>query len=67
MARLARENLEEALSELGRLLEFTREAATATECGDDNGNRSLNTVAPSGADRSKEEPQRFARVMVRKE
>ncbi|CAN0294336.1 unnamed protein product, partial [Ectocarpus sp. 12 AP-2014] len=68
LAGLARENLEAALKELGRLLEFARETAGATRDapvgqGDDEG-RPLHAAGLFGWDRSKVEAQRFARVMV---
>lgn len=74
-AGLARENLEVALKELARLLEFAREAAGSTRGRGDSspgrtggvGDEPLNTAALSSRwDRSKEEAKRFARVMVRK-
>ncbi|CAM9536480.1 unnamed protein product [Ectocarpus fasciculatus] len=68
LAGLARENLEAALKELGRLLEFARETAGATRdapvgLGDDE-DRPLHAASLSGWDRPKVEAQRFARVMV---
>lgn len=69
MAGLARENVESALKELGRLLEFVREGAAEEDAAEqgDGGNRPLSAAALSGGgwDRSKEEAQRFARIMVR--
>lgn len=65
MAGLARENQEAALKELGRLLENAREAATEDRGGTGGDQeRPLNTAALATWDRSKEEGQQFARVMV---
>lgn len=68
LAGLARENLEAALKELGRLLEFAREMAGATgdapvELRNDE-DRPPRATSLSGRDRSKVEAQKFARVMV---
>ncbi|CBN80212.1 expressed unknown protein [Ectocarpus siliculosus] len=68
LAGLARENLEVALKELGRLLEFARETAGATRDAPvglrNDEDRPLHAAGLSGWDRSKVEAQRFARVMV---
>ncbi|CAM9788122.1 unnamed protein product [Scytosiphon promiscuus] len=71
MAGLARENLEAAVKELGRLLAFARKAAvgptqdgTARGNGDDRDQTIHAANLSTGWDSSSEEARRFARVMV---
>lgn len=72
LASLARENVEVAVKELGRLLEFAREAAAVKADNHDgvgryekDSDRPLRVTALRDWDRPEDDNRRFARVMVR--